>query len=156
MLSKLLAGLVAVEIAEELHDVHHEVRKNCDRRVSSYSTPTPTRYVQGGYQPPTRGTYSVNRPTKVIYRETALCLSEMINACDGKLRSIGREIAYQCHRSEKSGWHNAYFCNSAIRQDIRRIAKECGVDDIRPHDADYRYERLADEILHYAKIAEVV
>lgn len=150
----ILAGMAA---AAETADRLDRIASRHDRVVyvptSTSSQPYP-QYHQGG-RPTQRGYYSAPVRQQAL-RETAICLSDIIEACDGKLRSVGRELAYQIHRAEKSGWHSDYYMSCDVRRDIRRIAEYEGVSHIRPHDSDYQYERLAEAIIGYVRHSDLV
>jgi hypothetical protein len=163
MLGKFLLGLAALEAAEEVHDVHKAIRNSYSstpRVEIRPANPTPvtrrttTTYQRGGRQ--NTGYYYTATHRDVVSAETADTLEEIISACSGKLRSIGRELSYQYHRSEKSGWHDNYYCSYATRQEFRRIINEVHMSHIVPHSSDYLYERLADEVINYVRHADIV
>lgn len=147
----ILGGIAAA--ANTANAIDEIANRTNERVVYVERRPVTTpRYERGGQ--PQRGYYST--PVFEIYTETAETIVDIANACDGKLRSIGRELAYQIHRAEKSGWHDAYHCSHTARRDIIRMAEYLGVSHIRPHDSDYQYERLAEEIISLARRARKV
>lgn len=151
---KALGILAGINLAADVLETTDRLVNRPERTVY-IQTPAPrTTYVQGG-RPVTRGVYSTPVRQQAL-RETAVTLSDIIDACDGKLRSVGRELAYQIHRAEKSGWHSDYYMSCSVRSDIRRIAQIEGVSHIRPHDSDYQYERLAESVIGYLRHSDLV